>query len=69
MNPWRTQPLNGFWYCVRDHYRLGDAFLVKSESEATAAADALNMIADGRYVTVALTEATNMLYVPRSDGT
>jgi hypothetical protein len=69
MSAWRPAKRNGFWYCVRDAFRVPDALLCKSESEAAATADALNMIASDRYVTVALTKATNMLYVPRSDGT
>lgn len=69
MNAWRAEESNGFWYCRRDFFRVPEAFLCKSESQAMAAADALNMIASDRYITVALTEATNMLYVPRSDGT
>lgn len=69
MSAWRAEKRNGLWYCIRDGFRIPESFICKSESQATAAADALNMIASDRYVTVALTEVTNMLYVPRSDGT
>ncbi len=62
---WRAESRNGLWYCVRTGFRIPDAFLCKSAQEAEASALALNMIADGNWITCDPTPRTSLLVIPR----
>lgn len=41
---WIIEQHNGFWYCVRNAFRVRDSFLCRNERHAQACADYLNIV-------------------------